>query len=100
MSNSSLTSGPICRCLSTRSQGAATSGHPMAVCSFRAENDAGLLASLADEVQEVTMERDQVNVFVWLVCKAHQLGGHADVVAGVAVWSCNGAGMFSHPSGS
>jgi hypothetical protein len=56
------------------------------------ENDADLLASLADEVQEVSMERDQVNVFVWPVCAVHQLGGHADVVAGRAVWSCNGDG--------
>lgn len=36
------------------------------------------------------MERDQVNVFVWPVCRAHQLGTHADVVDSLAVWWCNG----------
>jgi hypothetical protein len=57
-----------------------------------ADNDADLLAYLAEEVQEVSMERHQVNCFVWPVCPVHQLGGHAGVVAGKAVWSCNGAG--------
>jgi hypothetical protein len=61
-----------------------------------AENDADLLAWLADEVQEVSMERDSFNVFVWPVCAVHQLGGHADVVAGRAVWSCNGDGDGGH----
>jgi hypothetical protein len=60
--------------------------------SWALENDVELLVWLADEVQEATMERDQVNVFVWPVCAVHQLGGHAGVVAGAAVWSCNGAG--------
>jgi hypothetical protein len=57
-----------------------------------ANNDPDLLASLADEVQEVSMERDQVNIFVWPLCPVHRLGGHAIVVADRAVWSCNGAG--------
>jgi hypothetical protein len=74
----------------------APGGHYQSACNgglwLPAENDADLLASLADEVQEVSMERDQVNVFVWPVCAVHQLGGHADVVAGRAVWSCNGDG--------
>jgi len=56
------------------------------------ENDADLLAFLADEVQEVSMERDQVNCVLWPVCPVHRLGGHADVEAGRAVWSCNGGG--------
>jgi hypothetical protein len=55
-------------------------------------HDPDLLVSLADEVQEVSMERDQVNIFVWPVCPVHHLGGHANVVADRAVWSCNGAG--------
>jgi hypothetical protein len=57
-----------------------------------ASNDPDLLASLADEVQEVSMERGQVDCFVWPVCPVHHLGGHANVVADRAVWSCNGAG--------
>ena len=57
-----------------------------------ASKDADLLASLADEVQEVSMERNQVNCFVWPVCPVHHLGGHASVVGDRAVWSCNGAG--------
>jgi hypothetical protein len=57
-----------------------------------ADNDAKLLASLADEVQEVSMERDQVNCFVWPLCPVHHRGGHAGLVAGKAVWSCSGAG--------
>lgn len=60
--------------------------------SWTLENDTELLVWLADEVQEATMERDQVNVFVWPVCAVHQLGGHPGVVEGEAVWSCNGAG--------
>jgi hypothetical protein len=55
-----------------------------------AENDADLFASLAGEVQEVSMERDQGNCFVWPVCPVHQLGGHPDVEAARAVWSCGG----------
>jgi hypothetical protein len=55
-------------------------------------NETELLVWLADEVQEATMERDQVNVFVWPVCAVHQLGGHAGIVDGEAVWSCNGGG--------
>ena len=68
-------------------ESASNGGLPLPV-----ETDADLLVRLADEVQEVTMERDQVNVFVWPVCPTHQLGGHANVVAGVAVWSCRGSG--------
>jgi len=69
--------------------------------SWILENDAELLVWLADEVQEATMERDQVNVFVWPVCAVHQFGGHAGVVAGEAVWSCNGPAVTSlHRSGS
>jgi hypothetical protein len=60
--------------------------------SWVLEDEAQLLAWLADEVQEATMERDQINVFVWPVCAIHQLGGHAGVVDGEAVWSCNGGG--------
>jgi hypothetical protein len=64
------------------------------------ENDAELLVWLADEVQEATMERDQVNVFVWPVCTVHQLGGHAGLVDGEAVWSCNdGGGHLLAPIG-
>jgi hypothetical protein len=57
-----------------------------------AASQADLLAWLADEVQEATMERDQIHCFVWPTCDRHQLGGHADVVDGVAVWTCNGNG--------
>jgi hypothetical protein len=60
--------------------------------SWTLGSDAELLVWLADEVQEATMERDQVDVFVWPVCAVHQLGGHAGVAAGQAVWSCNGGG--------
>jgi hypothetical protein len=54
--------------------------------------DGELLAWLADEVQEATMERDQVHCFVWPTCPVHQLGGHAVVDDGTAVWRCNGGG--------
>jgi hypothetical protein len=54
--------------------------------------DAERLAWLADEVQEATMERDQVHCFVWPTCPVHQLGGHAVVEQGTAVWRCNGGG--------
>lgn len=70
-----------------RYQGASNGG-----LHLPAENDADLLVSLADKVQEVSMERHQVNCFVWPVCPVHHLGGHADVVADTAVWTCNGAG--------
>ena len=55
-------------------------------------SDADLLAWLANEVQEATMERDQVHCFVWPTCQVHQLGGHAVVEQGTAVWHCNGGG--------
>ena len=53
---------------------------------------AAVIAWLADAVQEVTMERDQVDCRVWPVCASHRLGGHALLRDGVAVWWCNGAG--------
>jgi hypothetical protein len=52
--------------------------------------EAELLVGIADEVQEATMEGDQVHCRVWPVCPDHTLGGHALVVHGVAVWWCNG----------
>lgn len=51
-----------------------------------------VIAWLADAVQEVTMERDQVDCRVWPVCTDHRLGSHALVRDGAAVWWCNGAG--------
>jgi hypothetical protein len=51
-----------------------------------------VIAWLADAVQEVTMERDQVDCQVWPVCTSHRLGGHALVLDGAAIWWCNGAG--------
>jgi hypothetical protein len=65
-----------------------SSGDPMELFL----TDAELLAWLADEVQEATMERDQVHCFVWPTCPVHQLGGHAVVDHGTAVWRCNGGG--------
>jgi|SRR4051794_2766224 hypothetical protein len=52
--------------------------------------EAEMVAWLADAVQEVTMERDQVDCRVWPVCSRHHLGGHAMVRAGAAIWWCNG----------
>ena len=52
--------------------------------------DAQLLLWLAEGIQEVTMERDQVNVYVWPVCSSHQLGSHALLVDAAAVWWCKG----------
>jgi hypothetical protein len=59
---------------------------------LRPGSDADLLRDLADEIQEVSMERDQINVFVWPVCPRHQIGGHATVSGGQAVWRCSGDG--------
>jgi hypothetical protein len=65
-----------------------SSGDPMGLFMTDAER----LAWLADEVQEATMERDQVHCFVWPTCPVHQLGGHTAVDEGTAVWRCNGGG--------
>jgi hypothetical protein len=68
---------------------------------FKPDSDAVFLVWLADEIQEITMERDQVNVAVWPACEIHGLGAHADVVSDVAVWSCNGgAGHVIAPIGT
>lgn len=51
---------------------------------------AEVLAWIADEVQEATMEGDQIRCLVWPVCAVHGLGGHAVVAEERAVWWCNG----------
>jgi hypothetical protein len=52
-------------------------------------DEAHLLVWLAEAVQELTMERSQRDQVVWPMCLSHQLGGHARVEAGVAVWWCS-----------
>jgi len=47
------------------------------------------LAAVADHAQDALMETLWAP---WPVCPAHQLGVHARVHAGDAVWWCNGAG--------
>lgn len=53
------------------------------------DTDAELLAAVAEQVQEDSMEE---RVFVWPVCPEHQLGGHADVLDDRAVWTCRATG--------
>lgn len=54
------------------------------------DDEAEVVAWIADEVQEATMEGDQIHCLVWPVCSHHGLGGHAVVSDERAVWWCNG----------
>ena len=51
------------------------------------DTEASARAAVAELLQEVTMERRRT---VWPVCLVHDLGLHAELADGAAVWHCSG----------